>query len=60
MGKVIRLDPSNPQPHLHLTQAFQGLGDKDNATKEAAVFKELNGQRMVLRDHEGGRELHEK
>ena len=57
MQRVIQFDPVNPQPHFHLSQAFLGLGDKQNAQKEAEIFRQLNQQRMVRRDQEGGREL---
>lgn len=57
MQRVIQLDPTNPQPHFHLSQAFLGLGDKEKAQQETETFRQLNQQRMLRRDHEGGREL---
>jgi Flp pilus assembly protein TadD len=57
MQRVIQLDPINPQPHFHLSQAFLGLGDKEKAQQETETFRQLNQQRMLRRDHEGGREL---
>ena len=57
MQRVIQLDPVNPQPHFHLSQAFLGLGDKEKAQQETETFQQLNQQRMVRRDQEGGREL---
>ena len=57
MQRVIQRDPINPQPHFHLSQAFLGLGDKEKAQQETETFRQLNQQRMLRRDHEGGREL---
>ena len=57
MQRVIQLDPVNPQPHFHLSQAFLGLGDKQKAKQASETFQQLNQQRMVRRDQEGGREL---
>jgi hypothetical protein len=57
MQRVIQMDPINPQPHFHLSQAFLGLGDKEKAQQETETFRQLNQQRMLRRDHEGGREL---
>ena len=57
MQRVMQLDPINPQPHFHLSQAFLGLGDKEKAQQETETFRQLNQQRMLRRDHEGGREL---
>ena len=57
MQRVVQQDPINPQPHLHLSQAFLGLGDKEKAQQETETFRQLNQQRMLRRDHEGGREL---
>jgi len=57
MQRVIQLDPVNPQPHFHLSQAFLGLGDQQKAQQAAETFRQLNQQRMVRRDQEGGREL---
>jgi Tfp pilus assembly protein PilF len=48
MKKVIQLDPSNPQPHLHLTQAYQAVGDRENAARES------------LRDEEAGKNLQQR
>jgi tetratricopeptide (TPR) repeat protein len=57
MQRVIPLDPANPQPHFHLSQAFQFLGDMQKAQQAAKTFRQLNQQRMERRDQEGGREL---
>ena len=57
MQRVIQLDPVNPQPHFHLSQAFLGLGDQQKAQQASETFRQLNQQRMVRRDQEGGREL---
>lgn len=57
MQRVVQQDPINPQPHFHLSQAFLGLGDKEKAQQETETFRQLNQQRMLRRDHEGGREL---
>jgi tetratricopeptide (TPR) repeat protein len=56
MEKADKLDPTHPQPHLHLSQAWQALGEKEKAAQELEAFKTLNAQRMTKRDTEGERE----
>ena len=55
MEKVIKIEPANPQPHFHLSQAFLGMGEKQRAEQESQIFKQLNEQRMIIRDQEAGR-----
>ncbi len=57
MEQAVQIDPANPQPHFHLSQAFLGLGEKERAQNAADTFKQLNQQRMLKRDAEGGREF---
>lgn len=56
MGKAEKLDPTHPQPHLHLSQAWQSLGEKEKAAQELETFKTLNARRMTNRDTEGEKE----
>jgi hypothetical protein len=57
---VIKIEPANPQPHFHLSQAFLGMEEKQRADQEAQIFKQLNEQRMIIRDQEAGRAYEEK
>jgi tetratricopeptide (TPR) repeat protein len=60
MRKAEAIDPKNPQPHLHLSQAYRALGQNEEAVQEAEVFKRLNAVRMTQRDEQVEREFRER
>ena len=60
LRKAEAIDPKNPQPHLHLSQAYRALGQNEKAAQEAEVFKRLNAVRMTQRDEQVEREFRER
>jgi tetratricopeptide (TPR) repeat protein len=57
LERAQKIDPDHPQPHLHLSQVYSVLGEKEKASMESEKFKVLNNQRMARRDVEVEREF---
>jgi tetratricopeptide (TPR) repeat protein len=57
MQKAISQDPAEPQPHLHLAQAYRSLGEQEKAKQELQVFGQLNKERMKRKDQQGVRKF---
>ena len=57
LERAQKIDPDHPQPHLHLSQVYSALGEKQKASMESDRFKVLNNQRMARRDVEVEREF---
>jgi tetratricopeptide (TPR) repeat protein len=55
MRKVVAYDAAEPEPHLHLAQAYRALGQDENAKQELQTFNQLNQQRMKRTDQQGVR-----
>jgi hypothetical protein len=55
MRKAVSTDSADPQPHLHLAQAYRALGQQEDAHRELQAFDRLNRQRMKQKDQEAAR-----
>jgi tetratricopeptide (TPR) repeat protein len=57
MRKAVAQDPAEPQPHLHLAQAYRALGQQEQAKQELQIFDQLNRERMKRKDQQGVRKF---
>ena len=57
MEKAVTVDSADPQPHLHLAQAYRALSQPENAQRELQTFDRLNRQRMKQKDQETARKF---